>query len=227
METNRTRWTAGAVLAAVTANTVKKQPDAVSRGDQMRSSMHRTIRRMLSCRGGLVAVGVVLLVFASPLHVAQAQKSGRPIAVRAHYTEHFPFETNGAQCNTESLQCGVIMGGLSTYTGGIAGDERFSCIIEGLPTDGKLRYSCHAKFLAPTKVAGCGTGTFSITATNGETDLTTPDPATGTFPGKGDWAVVAGSGTGDLRYLKGKGRIVWYLAATGDSYGDATGTVTC
>jgi hypothetical protein len=224
METNRTRWTAGAVLAALTANTVKKQRDAVSRGDQMRSSMHRTICRMLSCRGGLVAVGVVLL-FASPSHVAQAQKPGRPIAVHAQYTEH--FETTGAQCNTESRQCELIMGGLSTYTGGIAGDERFSCTSEGLPADGKLRYSCHAKFLAPTKVAGCGTGTFSITGTNGETDLTAPDPATGTYPGKGDWVVDAGSGTGDLRRLNGAGHIVWHLALTGAGYGDVTGTVTC
>lgn len=192
----------------------------------MRSSKHRTISRMLSCRRGLVAVGVLLL-FASPLHVAQAQKSGRPIAVRAHYTEAFTLL--GAQCNAESLespQCGAIMGGLSYYTGSIAGTERFSCTTEGLPTDGKLRASCHAKFLAPTKVAGCGTGTFSFTA-NGDVDLTAFDPATQTFPGKGDWAVVAGSGTGDLRRLKGAGHIVWHLATTGDSYGDATGTVTC
>lgn len=188
----------------------------------MRSSMHRTISRMLSCRGGLVAVGVVLL-FASPLHVAQAQTPGRSIAVHAQYTEN--FEIAGAQCNADGLQCALIMGGRATFTGGIAGTETFSC--EGLPAaDGKLHYSCHAKFLAPTKVAGCGTGTFSFTG-NGETDLTAPDPATGTYPGKGDWAVDAGSGTGDLRYLKGKGHIVWYLAATGDSYGDVTGTVTC
>ena len=195
----------------------------ISRGDQMRSSMHRTICRMLSFRVVLVAAGVVLL-FASPSYGAQTQRTGRPIAVHAHYTDH--FETAGAQCNADGLQCALIMGGRSTYTGGIAGTETFSC--EGLPAaDGKLHYSCHAKFLAPTKVAGCGTGTFSITATKGETDATALDPATQSFPGKGDWAVDAGSGTGDLRRLNGGGHIVWQLALAGDSYGDVTGTVTC
>lgn len=181
-------------------------------------------KRTIATTAALLAVGLIIGASGGHVDASPARKTGRPIAVHAHYTED--FDTAGAHCNT-GLQCGVIMGGLSTYTGGIAGDERFSCTTEGLPADGKLRASCHhAKFLAPTKVAGCGTGTFSITA-NGDVDLTAPDPATQTFPGKGDWVVDAGSGTGDLRRLNGAGHIVWHLAPAGASYGDVTGTVTC
>jgi len=181
-------------------------------------------KRTIATTAALLAVG--LIIGASGVHVdaSPARKAGRPIAVHAQYTED--FGTAGAQCNT-GLQCALVMGGLSIYTGGIAGAERFLCLSEGLPSDGKLRYSCNARFLAPTKVAGCGTGTFSITVTNGETDLTAPDLVTQSFPGKGDWVVDAGSGTGDLRRLSGAGHIVWHLDLTGASYGDVTGTVTC
>jgi hypothetical protein len=205
---------------------VEKQPETDL--ERLITLLRRIVRRH-SFRIVLAAAGVVLL-FASPSHGAPARNAGRPIAVHAHYTE--PFETiYGAQCDTESLQCAALSGGVATYTGSIAGTETFSCPSEGLPSEsiarGKLRYSCHARFLAPTEVAGCGTGTFSITGTNGETDFAAPDLVTQTFPGKIDWVVDAGSGTGDLRRLSGAGHIVWHENFAGGGYGDATGTVTC
>ena len=183
-------------------------------------------KRTIATTAALLAVGLIIGAFGGHADASPARKAGTPIAVHAHYTE--PAETTyGAQCDTASLQCGAVVGGVSTYTGSIAGNETFSCLTEGLPSDGELRYSCHARFLAPTEVAGCGTGTFSITITNGETDLTAPDLVTQTFPGKADWVVDAGSGMGDLRRLSGAGHIVWHLNFAGGGYGDVTGTVTC